>query len=162
MWSRKGQSPTHEVNYELYSLFQRIPEEPLMPRESDCTPSTMGEEAEDQRGEGSGLRSHSQHMPTAGENLRPHDPQPSAPSVTPGCPFRGHMRRQRWHSAPWLTWGLWKSSNVLQCLLLQAPHSDPLLRHIITRRSRDGDLTPRTQGGCSILTPWKACTCVWG
>lgn len=38
MWSRKGQSPTHEVNYELYSLFQRIPEEPLMPRESLIAP----------------------------------------------------------------------------------------------------------------------------
>lgn len=74
------------------------------------------------------------------------------------------MRRERWHSAPRLTRGLWKSSNGLQGLL-QTPISDPLQCRLITghaRTSRDGALTTHTQGSCSLLTPWEVCTCVWG
>lgn len=53
-------------------------------------------------------------MPAAGEDSGAHDPQPSALSVAPGCPFRGQRRWQTWPSVPRLTWGLQKSSNVLQ------------------------------------------------
>lgn len=60
------------------------------------------------------LRPPSQPMPAAGEDSGAHDPQPSALSVAPGCPFRGQRRWQTWPSVPRLTWGLRKSSNVLQ------------------------------------------------